>query len=147
MSRYGHAAVVTEVVPGPIAGYPKEVRIVEATPDQGVRERWLRPDEYPRWRFSRFELDDAQRTSIVAAARTQLGKPYDWPSIAGFVVRFWRKEWRGFDPDHPDRKLFCSELVAWVYRDFAGLDLFPGIAPGSVSPGDLADRAYDWDRA
>jgi len=40
--------------------------------------------------------------------------------------------------DHPDSKLICSELVAWSYRE-AGVDLFPGVAPGDVSPGDLAE--------
>lgn len=128
LSRYGHACLAVEDAAGGM------VRIVEAMPD-GVRTRTGPVDE---WTWSNVTLSDAQRGMVAAIAATEVGKPYDWPSIAGFVLRHLGVKIRGRSSDHPDDKLICSELVAWAYRQ-AGQDLFPRIAPGDVSPGDLAE--------
>jgi uncharacterized protein YycO len=130
----GHAALVSEV-----EGTGR-IRIIEATPDQGVRERWLRPDELSRWRWSAEPLTDKQRTTLVAGARSVVGRPYDWPSVMEVGVRVLIARYRGHAADHPDKRLFCSELVAWLYRDFIGYDLFPGFAPGTISPHALDRR-------
>lgn len=131
----GHAAIVTEVDE---AG--RRVRIVEATPDRGVRERWLRPDELARWRWSHEGLTLEQRHILVVEARRVVGVPYDWPSVAEVGVRVIFARFKGRAADHPDRRLFCSELVAWLYRDKIKYDLFPGLAPGTVSPEALDRR-------
>lgn len=109
------------------------VQIVEAMPE-GVRTRVAPVGE---WAWSNLDLTDEQRQSIATGAITDVGKPYDWPSIAGFVIRrFWAK-FRGQSPDHPDNRLMCSEEVAWRY-EINGWDLYPGRAPNTIAPGDLA---------
>lgn len=129
----GHAAIVSRVV-GPYPGYGPDVWVIEATPDHGVRERQLRDDELARWRFSRCPLTGDQRDRIVAGARTVLGRPYDWPSVVEVGIRVLVARFKGRAAEHPDQRLFCSELVAWTWRDFGGVDLFPEIAPGTVEP-------------
>lgn len=42
---------------------------------------------------------------VLAAARAQIGKPYDWKGVVGFWLR---RNWRD------DRAFFCSELIAWA---------------------------------
>lgn len=114
--------------------------IVEATPDKGVRSRTLRFGE--EWVWSAEQLTAEQRRQLVSEAARYDGVPYDWPSITAFVIRFWVKQFKGHAQDHPDEKLFCSEFVAWLYRDrmTPGLDLVPGVAPGTTAPADLYRR-------
>lgn len=126
LSRYGHACVA---IGTPVDGV---VRIVEAMPD-GVR---IRATDVGEWTWGNVELTDAQRVDIALTATAEEGKPYDWGSIAGFVLRHLGMHLRGRSSDHPDKRLICSELVAWSYRE-AGVDLFPGVAPGDIAPGDL----------
>ena len=130
----GHAAIV-EVV----NRAEQFAVIIEATPDKGVRRRMVPTPEMSRWRWSAEPLLAGQRAAIVTGARGELGKPYDWPSVAEVGIRVLFARYRGRAADHPDKRLFCSELVAWLYRDAAGYDLFPGLAPGTVSP-DALDR-------
>lgn len=128
LSRWGHACVCVSA--------PTEdgrVQIVEAMPD-GVRMRLSGPGE---WTWSNVTLSEAQRAVIVGTALDEVGKPYDWGSILGFILRHFGAHLRGGSKDHPDQRLICSELVAWAYQQ-AGADMFPNIAPGDVSPGDLA---------
>ncbi len=129
LSRFGHACLaVSDAADG-------WVQIVEAMPE-GVRTRSSRVDE---WTWSNVPLTDAQRDAGAAQGTNQVGKGYDWPGIAGFVVRRVWAKWRGGVKDHPDAHEFCSELVDWIYRDDMGVDLRPGFAPNAVSPGDLAE--------
>lgn len=134
-SRYGHAAVVVETRPS-----RAEVDIMEAMPN-GARRRTVDLLAETDWVWSRCTLSDEQRAEIVAAALACTGYPYDWPSIFGFIVRFWGSKFTGQPADHADRKVICSELVCWAYRA-AGHELGPkpGLPPGDVSPGDLADH-------
>lgn len=144
-SRYGHAAEVVETRPNQ-PNNPWPVRIVEATPS-GVIDRWVSVDEF-RWSTGGpldKVLTDEMRWDIIARAFKQRGKGYDWPSIGKFLVRFFNAKFKGWSPDHPDRKLFCSELIVWNRREtsikfgFPELDMFPGTAPGDISPGQLQD--------
>jgi uncharacterized protein YycO len=127
----GHAAIVEWST-------PDTVGIIEATPNAGVRRRQVETDD-PAWRWSNEALLSGQRSAIVTGAVGELGKPYDWPSVAEVGVRVAFARFKGRAADHPDDRLFCSELVAWLYRDKGHHDLFPGIAPGTVSP-DALDR-------
>lgn len=113
--------------------------IVEAAP-RGVWSRSLRAGE--QWAWAAEELTPHQRAQLVGAATQYDGVPYTWPSILGFLLRWWVKQWRGRAEDHSDAKLFCSELVAWLYRDCMdpGLDLFPGVSPRTTAPADLYRR-------
>lgn len=127
LSRWGHACVA---VGDAAAG---QTQIVEAMPD-GVRTRTSLVGD---WVWSNVALTDGQRDAVAGIAFGELRKPYDWGSILGFVLRHLGAHVRGRSDDHPDQKLICSELVVWAYRE-AGVDLFPGVAPGDISPGDLA---------
>lgn len=139
LSRYWHACVIVAVAAGPgvPALAPRRVEIVEAA-QGGARTRWVNEDEFV---WSRCDLTDEQRGRIVAEALACLGLPYDWRDIARFLLRFFGSTIRGRSGDHPDDRLICSELVAWCYRQ-AGHEAAPSadIAPGDVSPGDLADH-------
>jgi len=128
LSRWGHACLA---VGDAVDGW---IQIVEAMPD-GVRTRTSRVDE---WVWSNIPLTDAQRDAGATGGMGEIGKDYDWPGIAGFVVRWFFAKWRGGSKDHPDDNEFCSELVDWISRDDMGVDLKPGYAPNTVSPGDLA---------
>lgn len=130
-SRYGHACIVESVqmLPGSAT-----IMIIEALP-AGVHRRPCLPSEF-RWSTGGpVTLTQGQRDVIAEVSAGCIGRGYDWPSIAGFLVRFFGAKF-GYSPDHPDEKLICSELVVWSYK-MAGVDLFPKKAPGDVSPGDL----------
>lgn len=57
-------------------------------------------------RIERFQVDAPE--SIIDIAMTQAGKPYDWAGIFGLVLR--ERNWED------DDKWFCSELVAWSFK-------------------------------
>jgi len=137
-SRYGHAAVCVDVETD-TDGHPAAVIIIEAHP-HGVERRPARPREF-RWSTGGpvdALLTDKTRAGIIRTCYDTVGRGYDWPSVFGFLARFFGAKIRGYDNDHADNKLFCSELVAWAFR-VNGIDLFPNVAPGSVAPGDLVD--------
>jgi len=125
-SRYGHAAICEAIDAGGRAW------VIEPMPT-GCRRRLADLGEFV---WSDVDLTASQAEQIVDYARTTIGLRYDWPSILGFVARFWGAKIRGRSGDHADQKLICSELVVWAYRR-VGVDLCPGKAPGDVSPGDL----------
>lgn len=61
---------------------------------------------------------------VLRAAMSQVGKPYDWTAIAGFLVR---RDWQKND------RWFCSELVAWAFQ-CAGKPLFRSDAMHRITP-------------
>lgn len=132
-SRYAHACVAISDTDE--SGH---LWIVEAE-TQGARLRFIHYTEFELW--SDTPLTDEQRQKIADAARSCDGIPYDFWAILGFLVRFWGAKWRDTTPDHADDKMICGELVVWAYRQ-AGVDLFPGIAAGDISPGDLRELLY-----
>lgn len=98
--------------------------VIEATAPAGVRR-------YPVL----LALDHAKQAAIVdlpcrdsraviAAAASQLGKPYDYTAIAGLGLhRYWQE----------DDRWFCSELVAWAFSQ-AGESLFRADVLRRVTP-------------
>lgn len=66
------------------------------------------------------QYDDA----IVAAARSQIGKPYDLTALFGILAH---RDWQA-----PD-SWFCSELVAWAFSQ-GGAPLFRPEALHRVTP-------------
>lgn len=62
--------------------------------------------------------------AVIAAARSQVGKPYDLTALFGLLVR---RDWQ-----EPDR-WFCSELVAWAFEQ-GGAPLFRPEALYRVTP-------------
>ena len=75
--------------------------VIEAV-TSGVREvpvLWAL-DHYPHLEVVTIEVQDPERA--YAFARAQLGKPYDWGAIAGFITR---RNWQD------DQRWECTELV------------------------------------
>jgi uncharacterized protein YycO len=79
-------------------------------------------------KISHFTVPGLDMEAAVSAARTQLGKPYDWGAIVGIALH---RDWRA-----PD-KWFCSELVAWACEQ-AGTKLLRFDNLDRVTPGQLA---------
>lgn len=129
LSRWGHACLA---VGDSVDGW---IQIVEAMPE-GVRTRTAEVGEFV---WSNVPLTDGQRDIAAADGMGQLGKDYDWPAIVLFALRWFGAKIRRGSKDHPDTNEMCSELVAWIYRDRLAIDLRPGYAPNTISPGDLAE--------
>jgi len=76
----------------------------------------------PTWQ--RVTLPCANPEAIIAASRSQLGKPYDYTGVLGIGLhRDWQETGRWF----------CSELVAWAFQQ-GGTPLFRKGASGRVTP-------------
>lgn len=74
--------------------------------------------------------NDRQEHAIRSFAETQVGKPYDYVSIARFMTREPVKDWQMND-------WFCSEL-AFASFDAAGIRLLNTIKAWAVNPGHLS---------
>lgn len=65
--------------------------------------------------------------ALLAAARTQLGKPYD---VFGALGVGFRRNWQETD------RWFCSELIAYAFQE-SGHPLFRPESLYRISPEDL----------
>lgn len=70
------------------------------------------------------ELPCLDPRAVIAAAASQIGKPYDYSAILGLGLR---RDWQ------EDDAWFCSELVAWAFQQ-AGLPLFRAECLRRVTP-------------
>jgi len=68
-----------------------------------------------------------QADKIYKGAMSQLGKPYDYAGIFGFVTN---RDWQ------EDDSWFCSELIAWIFKE-AGINLLRFDNISRISPADL----------
>lgn len=124
-SAYSHASIVTP-----------DGWFIEAREGIGVRALSLLPNQpIPAAKGEQvdkfhIEATHAQVRAIVAFARAQTGKPYDYTMVARFVSR--RAESRA-----SAGKWFCSELV-YAALQAAGLEPLRATQPWEVSPGLLA---------
>lgn len=91
-SRWSHVALV--------AGGD----VIEAAPFHGVRQVKLNDAIGQAKEFALVELPARDPQRIIDAARSQVGKPYDWTAVLGLGLR---RDWQGRDA------WFCSELIAW----------------------------------
>lgn len=71
------------------------------------------------------EFKVGRAAAVLEAARSQIGKPYDWTGVAGLVTR--SRDWQG------EEDWFCSELVAWAIAQ-GGLPLFRKPMVGRITP-------------
>lgn len=111
-SRWSHVALVSGA------------HVIEAVALAGVRQV---SKAYAIERASAYclvELPARNPQAIIDAARSQIGKPYDWTAIAGLGLR---RDWQ------EDDAWFCSELVAWA-ADQAGEPWFRQEALRRVTP-------------
>ncbi|MDD2105723.1 hypothetical protein CMV24_15000 [Pseudomonas plecoglossicida] len=92
-SRWSHVALVD----GP--------NVIEAVALGGVRQISKNHAMSQATDYCLVDLPARYPQAIIDAARTQLGKPYDWTGIVGLGLhRNWQEE----------DSWFCSELVAWA---------------------------------
>lgn len=77
-------------------------------------------------------VPDAVGAQVLAFAHAQIGKPYDYKSILGFVLR---RDWRDTSA------WFCSELVAAAFV-YAGFPLLRTTEVNRVSPSTLSLSPY-----
>ena len=88
--------------------------VIEATAPAGVRRFPVVQAINHAKRGAIVELPCRDPQAVIAAAASQLGKPYDYTAIAGlWLHRDWQE----------DDAWFCSELVAWAFAE-AGTPLF-----------------------
>lgn len=66
--------------------------------------------------------------AVIAAAASQIGKPYDWTALLAFILR---RDWQ------EDDSWFCSELVAWAFHR-GGSPLFRADRISRVTPEHIA---------
>lgn len=70
------------------------------------------------------DLYCADPAAAIAAARAQIGKPYDLGALAGIL---FRRDWQA------GSRWFCSELVAWAFAQ-GGSPLFRADALSRITP-------------
>lgn len=88
--RYSHVEFIT-----------RDGKALGARLKGGVK---YRPFGYIGNRRSRIFTIDAPEHQVYEYAKSQLGKPYDWLAILGFITgRSWQNS----------RRWFCSEYVTW----------------------------------
>lgn len=101
-SRFSHCAFVTP-----------EGTVIEAAAG-GVKERLLEDFIREQSKMELIQIPCEDPDKVLALARAQVGKGYDWWGILGFWFR--RKLQR-------DDAFVCSELIAWCFQE-AGYPLF-----------------------
>lgn len=92
----------------------------------------LRPVDYSSFHKvirAEIELPNlAAEQAVLSAARSQIGKPYDWTGILNFgFQRNWREE----------DSWFCSEFVAWSFEKAGYALLNVGAEVWRITPRDL----------
>jgi len=98
--------------------------VIEAAALHGVRRVSLMEA------FSRAEdreivaLPCADPAAVIAAASSQIGKPYDYTAVLGLGLH---RDWQ------EDDSWFCSELVAWGFNT-AGQPLFRSDCMRRITP-------------
>ncbi|WP_431679392.1 hypothetical protein [Kitasatospora sp. KL5] len=92
------------------------------------------------WSSGRYDLTDAQRAAIVAAARGYVGVGYSVADYFALAAHRFRLPVGPLIKNYvaSSRHMICSQLVDQCYLD-AGVHLFSdGRWPGYVTPADLA---------
>lgn len=80
--------------------------VIEATAPAGVRRFPVVQAINHAKRGAIVELPCRDAQAVIAAAASQLGKPYDYTAIVGLGLH---RDWQ------EDDAWFCSELVAWSF--------------------------------
>lgn len=96
-------------------------RLLGATTHHGVAIRNAEPTSA----CARFQV--SAPVDVIAAAHSQIGRPYDWPGIFGYG---FRRNWQEED------SWFCSELIAWAFQE-VGFPLLRAERAYRITPRDL----------
>jgi len=114
-SEFSH---VDLVMPG-FAGYG----LLGAMPG-GVKLRPRLYDNPTKILYATVEVNDAAK--VYAAAKSQIGKPYDFGAIAGLM---FHRDWKDTG------QWFCSELATWILLQDNTHILNPAVVYNLVTPG------------
>ena len=110
-SRWSHAAIIDGA------------EIIEAVwPCVRVSSLAEAIDTHPRWTV--IDIPVADEALAIAAARSQVGKPYDLWGVLGLGIK---RNWQD------DEAWWCSELIPWAAKQ-AGTDLFRPEALRRITP-------------
>ena len=98
----------------------------------GVRIRSFTPWPYAVKRQARLQISDAIADAVIAAAKSQIGKPFDNEALHAFLSPnpSLTRQWDALD------KWFCSELFMWACRTG---NLFPyklAVPMNRINPND-----------
>lgn len=115
-SEWSHCALIDE----------RRGTIIEAAAFGGTQERHLMALLSEASASAVIDVPCRSASAVLAAARAQLGKPYDWLGVLGIGLR---RRWQDAD------RWFCSELIAHAF-EAAGEPLFRG-QPWRITPRDL----------
>lgn len=88
--------------------------VIEATAPAGVRRYPVVLAINHAKRGAIVDLPSRNPQMVIAAAASQIGKPYDYTAILGLGLH---RDWQ------EDDRWFCSELIAWSFAQ-AGESLF-----------------------
>lgn len=110
-SRWSHAAIIdgNEIIE---AVWPR-VRVSSLA--------WA-IETHPRWTV--IDIPVADESAAIAAARSQIGKPYDLWGVLGLGLK---RQWQD------DDAWWCSELITWAAKQ-GGTDLFRPDALRRITP-------------
>lgn len=128
-SAWSHVDLIDDTGSAPV--------LIGAIAFQGVVQESLEQRLAKASRAALVEFPVSDAASVIAAARGQLGKPYDWAGIAGLVTR--NRDWQAED------SWFCSELVAWAFTQ-GGSPLFREYLVGRINPQHLWMLAHPYQR-
>jgi len=131
LAEYAHAFTAVD-----------NAHLVEAWPGGARRARI---SEYPDILWSRFNLTDQQKRTIVQFNINHIGDQYAWEDIPLIGLALLTKRatpaWVERIIANPHRWM-CSALVDASYRA-AGIHLFHHVTPAAVYPSMLAQYVYD----
>ena len=82
--------------------------VIEAAAPDGVRTRPLADLIAESSRYEIMDFPARNPAAVIAAARAQIGAPYDWGGVVGIG---FRRRWQDHDA------WFCSELIAAAFAD------------------------------
>lgn len=98
--------------------------VIEAVAIHGVRRISLDERIHAAKDFAFSELPCVDRQIVLAAAESQIGKPYDYTAVVGMGLH---RDWHEMDA------WFCSELVAWAFEEGKS-GLFRGESLNRITP-------------
>lgn len=138
-SEYDHAEIYVGM-PDSHAGwgytmgaYPGGARLYPVTDPANLSDGngWL-------WSSGKIPLTPFQRQSVVNYALACQGIPYGWLDYLALAAHRFHLPVPGLRSYiGSTRSMICSQMVSWVYAQ-AGIQLFPGLWPGYVTPAMLA---------
>ncbi|MDO5609476.1 MAG: hypothetical protein Q4G62_01610 [Pseudomonadota bacterium] len=100
--------------------------VIEAVAGVGVRRQPLHALIDSASHHAIIDIPARNPAAVIAAARSQIGKPYDWLGVIGIGLR---RRWQSADA------WFCSELTAWAFA--AGGTPIVRVGEFRVTPRDL----------